>query len=61
MGNQKIQVDRDLISNGKIFHFVQFNQCVNSFRDDLVKRLYKVDAKTESCYVGIAKIAFSQR
>ena len=26
------------------FYFIKFNQCVNSFHDDLVKRLYKVDA-----------------
>ena len=33
--------------NGKIIYFVKFNPYVNAFRDDLVKRLYKVD--------GIAK------
>ena len=37
---------REGFKNGKIFtsFFFKFNQCVNSFQDDLVKRLYKVDA-----------------
>ena len=26
------------------FCFIKFNQCVKSFQNDLVKRLYKVDA-----------------
>ena len=30
------------------FCFIIFNQCVNSFQYELVKRLYKVDAYTES-------------
>ena len=30
------------------FYFIKFNRCVNSFQDDQVKRLYKVDAETES-------------
>ena len=31
------------ILNGKIFASLLFNQCVKSFHNDLVKRLYKVD------------------
>ena len=46
---------REEFKNGKIIYFVKFNPYVNSFRDDLVKRLYKVDAQTESYYIGIAK------
>ena len=42
LGHQKIQVGRDL-KMGR-FYFIEFNQCVNSLQDDLVKRLYKVDA-----------------
>ena len=30
--------------NGKNVYFIKFNKCVNSSQDDLVKRLYKVDA-----------------
>ena len=26
------------------FYYIMCNKCANSFRDDLVKRLYKVDA-----------------
>ena len=26
------------------FYVIKFNRCVNSFQDDQVKRLYKVDA-----------------
>ena len=26
------------------FYFIKLNQCVNSFQDDLVERLYKTDA-----------------
>ena len=39
LGDQKIQVGRDL--KWEDFYFIKFNQCVNSFQDDLVKRLYK--------------------
>ena len=39
LGDQKIQVGRDL--KWEDFYFIKFNLCVNSFQDDLVKRLYK--------------------
>ena len=32
-----------VIKKWEDFYFIKFNQCVNSFHDDLVKRLYKVD------------------
>ena len=40
-GDQKIQVGRDF-KMGRFF--LKFNQCVNSFQDDVVKWLYKADA-----------------
>ena len=40
--HMKIQVGKDL-KMGR-FYFIKFKQCVNSLQDDLVKRLYKVDA-----------------
>ena len=46
LGDQKIKAVRDL-KMGR-FYFIKFSQCVNSLQDGLVKRLYKVDAKTES-------------
>ena len=47
LGDQKIQVGRDL-KMGRFYFIIKFSQCVNSLQDDHVKRLYKVDAKTES-------------
>ena len=46
LGDQKIQVGKDL-KMGR-FYFIKVSQCVNSLQDDHIKRLYKVDAKTES-------------
>ena len=39
-----LKIRRFLLKRGYCFYFIKFNQCVNSFLDDLVKRLYKVDA-----------------
>ena len=39
--DQKIQVGRNL-KIGRFF--LKFNQCVNSFQDDVVKWFYKADA-----------------
>ena len=43
LGYQKIEVGRELKMKTD-FDFIKFNQCVNSFQDDRVKRIFKVDA-----------------